>query len=533
MRSWLVALVAVTALAACGGGSDPDPFTLDTDHDGISDGLEGSTQRLDTDGDGTPDFQDLDADGDCVPDEAESGLATPPRDTDGDGRPDFQDRDSDGDGLADGVEDANCSGGRDGSESSATSADTDGDGASDLVESAGGTDPLDPTANPAAQGDLVFLLPYQGPAAPADLQLPFRPALSKVDLYVVLDRSGSMLAEATSIRDNLAAVVNGLTCPPLGSGDPATCVPDLWAGAGTVGYSGSGADTFRNHVDLQPNPSFAALPLTEPAGCCAEPLTFAVWAAVTGNGTSLATGCGLSGVNPRATCAGSPADLAGYTSFGYPCFRDGALPVVLLATDEPPVSTGDPNKCPNWSAVVAPALQSRGVRLVGVLGSAPAAGTQTDLQAMATATGAVDASNGNAPLVFAGADATAATAIQDGLRTLIAGVPLDLGAVAFDDPTDGLDAVATFLARLEVRSTGTAECTGGLTAIDSDADGFQDQYVDVRVGTPVCWGLVANPNTTVPATAAPQVFQATVAVIGDGVTELDSRRVLFIVPPTP
>jgi hypothetical protein len=112
-------------------------------------------------------------------------------------------------------------------------------------------------------------------------------------------------------------------------------------------------------------------------------------------------------------------------------------------------------------------------------------------------------------------------------------VPLDLAAVAVDDPADGVDAVASFLDRLEIRQLGTAACADGLDALDADADGHPDQYADVRVGTPVCWGLVASPNITVPAAAAPQVFRATVTVWGDGVTRLDERRVFFIVPPAP
>ncbi|MDX1748068.1 MAG: LamG-like jellyroll fold domain-containing protein, partial [Halobacteriales archaeon] len=52
---------------------------------GIPDSVEGSG---DTDGDGTPDFQDTDADGDGIPDSVEGSG-----DTDGDGIPDFQDPD--------------------------------------------------------------------------------------------------------------------------------------------------------------------------------------------------------------------------------------------------------------------------------------------------------------------------------------------------------------------------------------------------------------------------------------------------------
>ena len=57
-------------------------------------------------------------------------------------------------------------------------------------------------------------------------------------------------------------------------------------------------------------------------------------------------------------------------------------------------------------------------------------------------TGAIDAANGNAPLVFDGAGANAATAIQTGILALANGLPLDINAVTADDPCDTVDAVA-------------------------------------------------------------------------------------------
>lgn len=546
------------------GDGRPDFQDLDDDGDFIGDPHEigpDPANPIDTDGDGTPDFRDTDSDGDtildvddgttdydqdgagnwrdtdsdddCRGDAIESGGVRPPRDTDNDGRQDFIDRDSDDDGLSDTVEDANCNGARDGTETDAGNADSDGDGVSDLIEEAAGTDPNNTADNPQANGDFVFIVPYQAPPSPTEDDLDFATRLQSVDMYVILDRSGSMTAEFTAVRSNLSTVVRNLTCPPLGTGNPATCIPDLWAGAGTVGYSGSGADTFRNHVDLQPNPSFTSLPSTEPGGCCAEPLTYSVWAAITGNGTAAATGCGLSGVNPRTSCAGSPAVNGGYSAFGYGCFRDGALPVVLLATDEVPLSSGDTNKCPNWNSVVLPAMTARSAKLVGILGDGAAAAVTTDLRSMATATGAVDSQNGNAPLVFNGSGATAATAIENGIRTLANNIPLDIAATSNDDPADAVDAVTAFVDHLETLQLGTAQCASGLNDIDTNADTFDDAYVDVRTGTPVCWKLIPKMNTTVPATDMPQLFRATVVVTGDGVTTLDTRDVFFLVPPEP
>ncbi len=272
---------------------------------------------------------------------------------------------------------------------------------------------------------LVFTMPFQGTPQPASGDVDFTARIDVIDMYVILDRSGSMSSEITNVKNNLASVVDQLQCPPFGIGTPGSCIADLWAGAGTVGYSGSGVEAYRNWVDVQPNPNFSGLPTTEPTGCCAEPLNFSVYATITGDGGST---YGFPLVAARASCSTSPAGNAGFETFGYPCFREGALPLVLLTTDEPPLSTGDTNKIPNWSTIVLPAMLARGARFIGILGSGAAAGTDTDLRAMATGTGAVDTSNTNAPLVFNGADATAATAIRDGVSTAVSGLPLQMRA---------------------------------------------------------------------------------------------------------
>jgi hypothetical protein len=377
-------------------------------------------------------------------------------------------------------------------------------------------------------GSLVVVMPYLDSPEPASVDLEIATQLQSVDMYTILDRSGSMTAEITAIKNNLATVVNNLTCLPLGSGVPPNCIPDLWAGAGTVGYQGSLAQAFQNWVDLQPNPNFATVPTTEPSGGSAEPLNFSVYATITGSGGGAFT---MGSVPPRASCSASPAALAGYATFGYPCFRQGPLPVVLLVTDEPPLSAGDTYKAPDWNTIVRPQMLARGAKLVGILGSGFSVATQTDLRTMATHTGAVDASNGNEPLVFPGADANAPTAIQNGILALANGVPIDLAAVPQDGPGDSVDAVAAFVERIETLQLGTASCANGLTEEDGDGDTYPDRYVDVRAGTPVCWRLVPKMNTTVPSTAVWQFFHATVPVVADGVSTLETRDVYFLVPP--
>lgn len=377
--------------------------------------------------------------------------------------------------------------------------------------------------------DLVLVEPYLG-VPPAALDLAFSSRIDIVDMYVIIDRSGSMSSEISSIKTNLSTVVINLACAPLGNGDPATCIPNLWAGAGAVGYSGSGIDAYRNFVDVQPSPNFFGLPTTEPGGCCLEPLTFSVYATITGNG---GTDFGFTGVPARASCAASAAANAGFAPYGYPCFRQGALPLVLLATDEQPLSPGDTNKTPDWSTIVLPAMLARGARFIGILGSGFAAGTDTDLRTMATDTGAADIDNANAPLVFDGAGANAPSAIQNGVLTAVERIPLRVRAVIEDDPADAVDAVAAFVDHIQTLEAGTAECANGLSEDDSDLDGYPDRYSGVRPGTGVCWKLVPKANTSVPATASWQTFHAIVRVAADVDVALGTQDIYFRVPPSP
>jgi hypothetical protein len=187
--------------------------------------------------------------------------------------------------------------------------------------------------------------------------------------------------------------------------------------------------------------------------------------------------------------------------------------------------------CPNFLNQTAALFNARGGKLVGILGDSPTSGTEGDLEEMAIATGAVDAQNNNAPLVFEGAGSNAAAAIEAGMRILARGVPLDLNAIPEDDPADAVDAVTSFVDRLETLQLGTAECTNGLSDADTNGDQVPDQYLDVPASTPVCWRLIPKINSTVLATEEPQLFKATVTVFADGITSLDSRQVFFLVPP--
>lgn len=142
------------------GDGTPDLNDIDSDGDTISDLDE---QDLDTDEDLVPDRLDQDTDDDTIPDFEEAGdddVTTPPVDTDGDFTPDFRDFDSDADGLSDAWEREH---GLD-----PYNEDSDMDGCPDLIEVGAGTDPLDATSNPRTVGNYVFIMYYNEPDTPDD-----------------------------------------------------------------------------------------------------------------------------------------------------------------------------------------------------------------------------------------------------------------------------------------------------------------------------------------------------------------------------
>ncbi|MCB9592211.1 MAG: VWA domain-containing protein [Sandaracinaceae bacterium] len=503
------------------GDGTPDYNDLDSDGDFIPDGYEG---ELDTDMDMIVDRFDEDSDGDGISDAEEAGdedLGTAPRDTDGDMIPDFRDADSDSDGLSDRAE--HLAG------TDPFNADSDGDGTSDLVESAAGTDANDPTDNPGARGDFVFLVPYEEAPVPPRDTLDFATDLQVADVYFLMDNTGSMSSSINSIRAELRDnIIPGIRAS----------IPDVFFGVGgfrdypCCGY-GSGApdEPFFHLQDLTADAAVAQAATMGYAasggGDGPEAHGPALWALATGNGLP----GGGSTVTARTDC---PAG-----TLGYACFRPSAVPIVVLITDigwhnGPSGSNayddgalGD--HAPTYDEAVTE-LTTRNVRVIGV---SQFGGGRSELQAIARDTGAVDAAG--APLVtnFVGGSIT--TQIVSAIATLANTTTLDISVTYTDDASDAVDTEVAFLDHLEANTAGDpARGCEPRAAVDTNADGFPDLFPSVRSGDRVCFDIVIRMNTTVEAQPDPQLYRATLQVIGDGFTPLGAPRdIFFLVPPVP
>jgi hypothetical protein len=78
----------------------------------------------------------------------------------------------------------------------------------------------------------------------------------------------------------------------------------------------------------------------------------------------------------------------------------------------------------------------------------------------------------------------------------------------------------------------TAGCPAHPTRKSNPALGYDDVFVAVVTGTPVCFEVIPQMNTTVPPKEIAQFFNAFIDVVGlPGNTKLDKRTVLFLVPP--
>ncbi len=531
------------------GDGTPDYQDNDSDGDTIADLHEG---MFDTDMDGTPDRHDLDSDGDGWTDAEEAGdenVLTPPIDSDSDLTADFRDTDSDGDGLSDADERTHGTNPR--------SSDTDGDGVSDLVEISacppGDTtcamDATDPSSSPRSRGDFVFLEPYMMPPTPTRDTLDFATDLRVADVYFLMDTTGSMSGAISSLKA-------GLSTPGTGIIDRVRAViPDVWFGAGGFddylvggyGYATSCDRAYYNLQDMTMSTATAQaavnLLTTHYGGDGPESLMPALYAVASGLGLPEQSGWDYarsSSPDPTAVYTGCPdppafpACPAG--SVGWPCFRSGAVPIVVAITDiDSHNGPGDANlytaagstTAPRYTDTVA-ALTAARVRVIGI---AVYGGGRSHLEAVARDTGAVDGTG--APLVTNWSGGAIGDDVVNQIQTLANQTPLDISLEYVDDPSDSVDSWAAFVDHVEANTVGDpARGCDPRPAEDTDGDGYPDTFRGVTAGSRVCFDIVVKQNDTVMQTAVPQLFRATLRVLGDGFTELDTRDIFFLVPAT-
>ncbi len=377
----------------------PDFQDIDSDNDTIGDRHEG---MRDVDNDGKPAYLDDDSDADCILDSIEAGDAdvnTPPVDTDGDLQFDFVDLDSDGDGLLDSIEDANCNGTRDGTETDRIKADTDGDGVSDLIEDAAGTDPNNDADSPLINGDFVFIVPYNGAPSPTEDALDFSTDVGQADVLFTMDETVSMDAEIANLKLSMSSLIATVR----------TQLPDT--AFGVVGYRDFPTAPYGSPGDEPFVLRHRIMTATTSAGLASVQGAVDQYSAAGGNDGpeagwemmyQIATGVGTTeggaSVPPFTTTTAPPVTVpAGEETgtIGGVGFRAGSLPVVVWITDtcshNSPQGESDYTFASVTRDAAVTALQEKSIRVIALISGAGCGNNfaRLDAQYGVEATGAV------------------------------------------------------------------------------------------------------------------------------------------------
>lgn len=511
----------------------------DTDGDGIADVDEGAEEGVDTDGDGRPDFRDNDSDGDGLADSVEAGdedPGTPPADSDGDGVPDFRDDDSDADGLSD--RDEAASGCLD-----PTDEDTDGDGQTDLAEVTAGTDPCDADSRIP---EFFFILPTDDPSGEKAATLTFDTNIRRADVHINVDTTGSMNGEI----NNLQASIRSEIIPGIRA-----FIPDSAFGASE--FEDFPIMPFGNRFCRRgaPDRPFGLLQavttstarvdaairrLDMPLGC-GQDLPESGFEAL----YQIATGAGVTW--PGGSVPAFTPEPDGGTIGGVG-FREDAFPIVIHVTDATSHVPADYASAGITDAHgrddVVTAFGTIGARLIAIATRPEARPQLVDL-ALATeshiAPTAGDCFTGIdgtpqrpqplpdgtevCPLVFDAREngSGLSDTLVDAVNDLVTSIRLDTVSIRVVDDPHG------FIRATIPRSATPPPGAEAPTVADLDGDSVFDSFVGLTPGTVVSFTILAF-NDAVPRLAEDQVFTVTLQVVGDGITVLDEKQVVVVVP---
>jgi len=212
---------------------------------------------------------------------------------------------------------------------------------------------------------------------------------------------------------------------------------------------------------------------------------------------------------------------------GYPCFREDALPVVLLFTDAP-FHEGPGGTQPYMRISPRPhryeeALTELNRLGIKVMSFNSGDGTAVrDLQELATDTGAVR--RDGTPLVFdvGRRGESLGTEVIGAIELFAEAIEFDVDALLIDpDPRDGIDP-RDFVEAIIPLSATPAD---GVASIDTEAGVFRG----VISGTDLLFQLRLRNDAVVPGPTARR-FLLEIVFRGDGRTRLDRRIIEIVIP---
>jgi hypothetical protein len=422
-------------------------------------------------------------------------------------------------------------------------------------------DELDAVAGLTINGDSLSIyheLPFGSSAGPDGLN--FSTNLRTADVYFLFDTTGSMGGELARLRADMTSGTFIAGCPGGIIGAIKCVIPDSAFGVGRMddfprsfyGSPGCPDVVLQHFQDINVNPALSQAAVNALNLHCGsdwpESQTAALWSTVTGRG--------LTGYHGnRLNC---PAG-----TFGYPCFRNGAIPIVMLFTDAPfhnglaqsnaydesalfvggnPGGVLGVTRSPTF-AEAANEFNARGVKFIGVDSSGMNATALRDINGFASATNSVV--GGGALSVYSiGQDGSGlGTAVVNAVRDLANYSRMDVTAVALDNPATPAVDERCFITAIPGAAIGTVRLSNpGLGEAAAYAAGRCVDPPTSIGGVPVmarqCLpGSQVNfratfTNNCVRATAVRQVFTFDILVQGNGSYELGRVPVTIVVPPS-
>jgi hypothetical protein len=412
--------------------------------------------------------------------------------------------------------------------------------------------------------DFYFEVPYKSAPSPTRDVLKFGTNIKQVDVAFVTDTTGSMGGSVDNFKSNLSTTI----IPGLSKAIPSVGVAVVYHDDYPYGGYGTPACTFGGTGlpgDV-PEGTISVITTDVPTAQAAanklevhcgndepESQVAAMYQALTGSGLPWPGGS----VAPHTPAPGTSGGVD---------FRAGSLPVVVETTD----AHWHNFKGANAYDFPAPAYEdltkaygAAHAKFVGLVDQ-DGDGPMEEAQALADDTAshlpssAFGASGGSCPTGISGATTTAdgpggdcrlvfqieygsglSDAVVKAIQAISVGSTFDVTAQPSNDPSnaagpDGKTVDATkFIKALRAMKEGSpADGCPAHPTKDTDGDGYGDTFLSVTVGTPVCFEVLPQENTTVPPKPQAQFFNAFIDVLGmPGSVELDHRTVLFLVSP--
>ncbi len=344
-----------------------------------------------------------------------------------------------------------------------------------------------------------------------------------------------MKDELKSIKTNLSAMLEAITCTVGEVPEVDLCIPDVETGTGEFGRSSEiwkhlkDIDANNLVVDTGPDEASTEVLLPVHAMGSNEKHLQAISGAINGS------------------CASDPQRL------GRACFREHALSFIVLVSDEDFLE----DETYAERQALYDQMAAMNLYVIGVTG--------TDAEASSLEQNLYDMSGGYPPrslvpsidviprtpqcaqlsslsfykdrTIVSGPDSEASSALACAVQAVTKNMPQDLSLSIESAPENRdlqgnpVDVVSSFIDHVEVYQDPSGGCSD-FPAVENQG-GYPAIFKDVLPGTDVCWKIHVKQNTQVEASEDhTQQFAATVWIMGVGGAPLESRDLLFVVPPS-